>query len=302
MKFETVLAPLAAIVSLWSALPAAAQTATVSVKIDLVAWGESITGLSLKSGNGNTPVTAYAFRYSKPVSYTGPNVLEIYRTPEAGEPAAPAANAGAAAEIPPALAARRKENPNLVSLAVLPTTSKHVTVLLAPAAAGTYQAYVVDDDPAKLPLGQLRIHNLCPLNIAVRCNGDKSGKLLPKQAVVIEPKNREVIYELAYEKDGEWIEQENNIAMVRDDEQAQLVVLQSDASFFTSTDGSKSGYLQTVILRRSQTDYGVLRELTAAEKKALDEQNRKEEAEMEKRATQKPTGTKPSGNKPSGKK
>jgi hypothetical protein len=126
--------------------------------------------------------------------------------------------------------------------------------------------------------------------------------LLPKQAVVIEPKNREVIYELAYEKDGEWIEQENNIAMVRDDEQAQLVVLQSDASFFTSTDGSKSGYLQTVILRRSQTDYGVLRELTAAEKKALDEQNRKEEAEMEKRATQKPTGTKPSGNKPSGKK
>ncbi len=293
MKSEPFLAAISIAVSLWSSPPAAGETSTeVALKIDMVAWGETIRGLSLKSASGGSPVTAYAFRYSKPISYSGPNVLEIFQTPPAGAAPQPVAK-GADANISPELAARRKDKPNLVALALLPTSSTRVTVLLAPAAAGTFQAYVVDDDPSRLPLGRLRIHNLSPLVIAVRCNGDKAAKLQTKQAVVVEPKNNEVVYELAYEQDGEWVEQENNIATVRDDEQAQLVVLRSDASFFVSSDGSRSGYLQTVILRRSKTDYGVLTELTDAEKKALHEANLREEAEMEKRATQKPARGKP---------
>jgi hypothetical protein len=281
----------------WSLLPARAQSdAQVSMKIDLVAWGESISGLTLKSAKGRDPVTALAFRYSKPVSYSGPAVLEIYQGGAAGtapaEEGAPAAAAtGPIKDLAAALAERRKKEPNLVSLALLPPASKHVTVLLAPAAAGTFQAYVIDDDPSKLPYGRMRIHNLSPLQIAMRCNNRPANILKTKGSVVVAPNNNEVIYELAYQQEGAWVVQENNITTVKEGEQAQLVVLKSDNEFFTSDDGSRSGYLQTVVLRRER-DGGVdAPELSAAEKAAMLERLKRQEDEMAEEA--KPKATKP---------
>lgn len=282
----------AVVISLWSGLTASAQSdAQVSMKVDLVAWGESIEGLTLKSAKGKDTITALAFTYSKPVSYSGPAVLEIFKggggnavpAPE-GEAAPAAASPSAIKDIATELALRRKKEPTLVSLAILPPASKHVTVLLAPAAAGTYQAYVIDDDPSKLPYGRMRIHNLSPLPVAMRCNNKAASVLKTKASVVVSPENKEVIYELAYQKDGEWVNQENNIASVRENEQAQLIVLKSDADFFTSQDGSRAGYLQTVILRRSTADVAALPELTASEKSALLERLKREEEEMAKKA------------------
>jgi hypothetical protein len=278
--------------ALWFTASTNAQSdAQVSMKVDLVAWGETIDGLTLKSAKGKDPVTALAFTYSKPVSYSGPAILEIFKgsvgnaapAPE-GEAAPAAASPAAIKDIAAELALRRKKEPNLVSLAILPPASKHVTVLLAPAAGGTFQAYVIDDDPSKLPYGQMRIHNLSPLPVAMRCNNKAANILKTKGSVVIKPENKEVIYELAYQKDGEWVTQENNIASVRENEQAQLVVLKSDADFFTSQDGSRGGYLQTVVLRRSTADVAALPELTAAEKSALLERLKREEEEMAKKA------------------
>jgi hypothetical protein len=301
MKSSLFLAAVSIAATLAAGSTARAQSDTgVSMKIDLVAWGESIDGLTLKSAKGKDPVTALAFRYSKPVSYSGPAVLEIYKgTGAAAGPAAEGTPAPAAAPSPAAikdiaaeLAARRKKEPNLVSLAVLPPASKHVTVLLAPAAAGTYQAYVIDDDPSKLPYGRMRIHNLSPLPIAMRCNNKAANILKTKGSVVVSPANKEVIYELAYQKDGEWVTQENNIASVGESEQAQLVVLKSDADFFTSQDGSRSGFLQTVILRRDRSDAAALPEMTASEKAALLERLKREEEEMAKEAIKGNSGPK----------
>ncbi len=326
---------LPALACLCFASPAFAQKATqqVAMKIDVVSWGETIPGLSIKSGKAGVPVTALAFRYSKPVTYVGPNILEISRnsatapaapaaaaTPAAPEapadpedpatppppatPAAPAAapnpaaTADSAALLNAAIPAKRKDNPNLVALALLPSDSSHVTVLLAPAASGTYLAYVIDDDPSKLPFGRMRIHNLSPHYIAMRCNGSVLSKLHTKEAVVVEPKNHEVIYEMAYQKDGEWVEQENNIATVRADEQAQLIVLQSDATFFASNDGSHSGFLQTVILRRSKKDFGTLAEMDSAAKSAIVARNQAQEDAMERKMHKKPAAPKSPKNSP----
>jgi hypothetical protein len=294
MKSSRFLTVVSIAAALWAGLPAAAQSdGGVAMKIDLVAWGESIPGLTLKSAKGKDPVTALAFRYSKPVSYSGPAVLEIYKgsAPDAapapaGTPAPAATNPAAIKNLAAELAERRKKEPNLVSLALLPPASKHVTVLLAPADAGTYQAYVIDDDPSKLPYGRMRIHNLSPLPIAMKCNNKAASILKTKGSVVATPVNKEVIYELAYQKDGEWITQENNIASVRDTEQAQLVVLKSDAEFFTSQDGSRAGFLQTVILRRERGDAAALPELSDSEKAALLERLKQEEEEMAKKAIQ----------------
>jgi hypothetical protein len=298
MKSKLLITTAAITASFWTILPARAQSENgVSMKVDLVAWGESIPGLTLKSAKGKAPATALSFRYSKPLNYAGPRILEIHQgtaaapaaaTPAAGG-AAPAAVADPTAiqDLAAELAKRRKEEPTLVSLAILPPASKHATVLLAPAAGGTFQSYVIDDDPAKLPYGRMRIHNLSPFPIAMRCNNKDATILKTKGSVVISPVNKEVIYELAYQKDGKWVNQENNLAVVRDGEQAQLVVLKSDEDFFTSQDGSRSGFLQTVILRRLRDGGGEeVPELSEAEKATLLDELKREEAEMESKATE----------------
>jgi len=232
---------------------ASVASAQVSLKADLVSWGEDIPGLTLKSAGKGEPVTALAFRYSKPVSYSGPEVMEIHQDPAAAAKATEGSQNTAA--IPPELLERRKKEPTLVALAKLPAGSRRVTVLIAPLSAGTYQTYVIDDDPAKLPMGQLRILNYSPVKIAMRCNGKAAKEMKTKETMVVPPqKDGQVIYELAYDNKGKWKMQENNLLAVHEKEQVQLIVLKSDAGFFTNSDGGRSGFLQKVILRRPAED------------------------------------------------
>ena len=228
---------------------ASAASAQVSVKADLVAWGEDIPGLTLKSASKGDPVTALAFRYSKPVQYSGPEVMEIHQdTASAAKATEGSQNT---APIPPELLERRKKEPTLVALAKIPAGSRRVTVLIAPASAGTYQTYVIDDDPTKLPAGKLRILNYSPVKIAMRCNGKEQKEMATKDAFVVDPQpDGQVVYELAYDNKGKWKMQENNLLAVNPKEQVQLIVLKSDADFFTNSDGGRSGFLQKVVLRR----------------------------------------------------
>jgi hypothetical protein len=48
--------------------------------------------------------------------------------------------------------------------------------------------------------------------------------------------------------------QENNLLKVMPDEQAQMIILKSDDSYFKSSDGSRTGFLQVVTLRRSRNE------------------------------------------------
>lgn len=271
MKFSPSF-PLLVVVSLlvgnFQSLKAQDASAAVSLKIDLVAWGADIPGLSVKAGSNNAGVTALAFRYSKPVTYSGPSVLEISQNasvtvvkedkgahPDEAIPEVSPAKPGTAdSTVPPAILERRKTNPSLVALALLPTTSKRVTVLLAPGPGGTFQTFVIDDDPTKLPFGQLRIHNFSPMTIALRCNGANPKELKGKESYVVQPNGKEVVYELAYMKDDAWKMQENNLIRVNPDEQAQMIVLKSNDQYFASSDGSRTGFLQVVTLRRSKNE------------------------------------------------
>jgi hypothetical protein len=257
-------------------LPAAApaQEAEVSMRIDLVAWGDEIAGLTLgKPGETNTQ-TALPFRYSEPVSYSGPILMEIYKSGDGGAsatkpaptaedlehesipipmPERPAADPNAAPKsaIAIELEKRRAEQPDLVSLAKLPANCRRATVLLAPAANNTYQAYVIDDDPTKLPTGQLRIHNLSPHTIALRLNDAPAKELKTRATLLVPAPSGQVIFELAYQIDGEWKFQESNIISVRANEQTQMIVLRSENQFFLSSDGGSGGHLQLVTLRRT---------------------------------------------------
>jgi len=265
---------MAALLALSLPAAAAAQEAKVSMRIDLVAWGDEIHGLTLgQSGRANT-LTALPFRYSDPIPYSGPILMEIYKSGDAGAssqrpaptaedlehesvpipiPKRPVADSDAAPKsaIALELEKRRAENADLVSLAKLPANCRRATVLLAPAPNDTFQAYVIDDDPSKLPTGQLRIHNLSPYTIALRLNDAPAKELKSRASLLVPAESEQVIFELAYQTEGEWKFQESNIIPVRASEQTQLIVLRSDNQFFLSSDGGSGGYLQLVTLRRN---------------------------------------------------
>jgi len=256
---------------------AAQQNDHVALKIDVVAWGNEIKGLSFKPGSGKAAITALSFRYSTPVTYSGPVVMEVYQSDNVtAAPVGPAVKYPAAGRLIPQnpfgtgeaadsstnaspkqglaleLERRRKKEPTLVALAVLPGGDcRHATVLLAPAEAGTFTSYVIDDDPSKLPVGQLRIHNLSPFLVAMRCNGEPARQLKTRDAILVPAVRDHLIYELAYKLDDVWNVQENNVIPVRPNEQTQIIILKSDHSFFLASDGSRSGFLQFITLRRS---------------------------------------------------
>jgi len=256
---------------LWANPLQAQEPSSVSAKVDLVAWGKDIPGLSIKPGNKTAAVTAKAFQYSKELSYSGPAIMEIDQDPAAlvthpvqassskdptvmppPPPLSGQAKAAAASDEPvsPELAKRRKDHPNLVALAELPANSKRVTILLSPGPANTYRAVVIDDDPAKLPPGKLRVHNFSPMPIAFHCQGEEPHELKPRESFVVTPKNHQVIYEFAYRDGDQWKQQENNILRVADGEQAQFIILKSEDAYFQSGNGTRNGFLQAVTLRR----------------------------------------------------
>jgi hypothetical protein len=252
--------------------PLRAQQEEVTLKLDIVAWGDEIRGLSFKPGDSGG-ITALPFCYSDPVTYTGPAVMEIFKSgddnakakpqltdddkkhqliPLAPESATPSNNQDAQPQSALALELekRRVKKPNLVALAAIPAGCPRATVLLAPVGNGTYQAYVIDDDPGKLPLGEVRVHNLSPYDVAVRCNSGVTKTLKTRDAFVAKAPDGYFIYELTYLRDGEWEYQENNVLPIRPTDQSQMIILSSDNAFFRSGDGSKNGFLQIVTLRR----------------------------------------------------
>jgi hypothetical protein len=288
-KFKAVRVVLATLAWLHPAsVPALrAQEPGVSLKLDIVAWGDAIPGLSLKAAGGHQRITAEAFTYSDPVSYTGPAVMEIYQNatdtgssgatggttdgnvkqPASGAPKPALKNPTATPMDTPAAAdpattknglaleleRRRKDKPSLVALASLPADCTRATVLLSPAGGGTFEALVLDDDPSRLPVGKLRVHNLSPCTVAIRfqTNPPATKELKTNESIVVPATDQHVIYELAYKLGEEWNLQENNILKVRPDEQTQMILLHTMHPYFVSSDGSTSGFLQVITLRRN---------------------------------------------------
>lgn len=290
---------LAVVLALVSAPVAAfAQGDQVAMRLDIIGWGDEISGLALR-GSGGATFTAHAFRYGKAQSYSGPAVLEIYQS-AAEAPATAAATPEELAKLPTVIKQvleRRKNSPGLVALVPLPTGSKRATVLMMPAPGGTYVTYVMDDDPSKLPVGRMRVHNLSPHPLAIRVGGRDNQQIPLHGTCTVAPLNQEIVYELAYQKDEEWKILENNLVPVADDEQTQMIVLKSDSEYLVSSNGSRSGYLQIVLLRRSPREVEVM-EISKAEREAAAREAKRLSDEMDEAAKPEAQRKKPA---PSGK-
>lgn len=253
------------------AVPLQAQPADVSLKIDMVAWGDEIGGLALKAGKKDGPITALAFQYSEPATYSGPALMEIFKNgdgktkpkpppsaedlkhlsqPLLPEPPEPGKAGPPATPLAAELAKRREKAPNLVALAQLPSGCRRATVLLAPAGDSTFLAYVINDDPSKLPVGKLRVHNLSPYPIAMRIDRGKPREIPTRGSIVVPVTDEQISYDLSYKLGDEWKFQEHNYLQIFAKDQTQMVILRSTNSHFLSSDGSSGGFLQCVTLRR----------------------------------------------------
>jgi hypothetical protein len=279
LKFKRFLRRLLFATIVFSPSPCAqAQDSGVTLTVDFVAWGNEISGLSLKSGGAGQTFSALPFRYSTPVSYSGPAVMEVYQGNSNATPAPSSAptQADKDHQMAPLLQAidaeeqktseqqpktglvaelenRRKKDPSLVALIPLPGGSKRVTILLAPLGKNTFRGYVINDDPSQLPLGKVRVHNLSPFPIALRTSGKKPVELKVGTSIIADCNKNQFVYEVAYKLNDKWKLQENNLFPVRSNEQAQMIVIKSDNQYFQSSDGTGSGFLQIVTLIRSQT-------------------------------------------------
>jgi len=285
MKSKTrSLVSLALAISCQGIVPLIAQNRNDAVKvsmyIDFISWGEDIEGLEVHQLDRSTPVKALAFRYSEPLEYSGSQILAL-ALGQGGEVAAkrkaealdawrrsrkeerievpeailaPKAFADAAkgvgGEIPKALAAARNKDPVLAALVKLPANSRRVTILLAPGPDRSLVPHIFDDDPTRQPLGKVRVHNFSPYPISLITNSKQSGALAPGKNFIASAPRGTFAYELAYKIDGAWKIQENNLLSIRPDEQMHMVVLRNGSSFFSSSDGSRGGFMQTALLRR----------------------------------------------------
>jgi len=237
----------------------------VNMLIDVVAWGDDITGLYLGDpGSEAGAVHAHSFRYgSEPERYSGARWLAIYqprantqdqdaaRPPQGGD-----ASGSSRRQVPLTLAERRVMEPSLVALVQLPRDARRATVLLSPAGDGTYNGYVINDDPSRLPPGKLLVHNLSPHTIAMQFGNNKPAIIEPRGEYLFEDSQKYLPYRLAYqikyqpEEANDWKIQGSNIMKLSADEQTQMLILRSDNQHFLSSSGARSGYLQKVILRR----------------------------------------------------
>lgn len=253
----------------------------VSLKVDLVAWGNSISGLSLKTSSSETH-TALAFSYSKSISYSGPTVMEIHKQ-DATVPEVPAGQKPPV--IPPALLERRKKSPTLVALAPIPAGASRITILLAPAAGGVFQAYVINCDAAKVPVGKLSVLNLSPYKIALTVAGDSQKRQLERNAALVaNPINQQVAYQLEYLDSDEWITQESNILPVSNEEQTLMIVLKSNSELFRNSFGGTRGFLQIVTLRRGPNEAQEIVQISEQEKEAARKEADRTNKEMDEQA------------------
>jgi hypothetical protein len=241
----------------------------VSAKVDLVAWGQQIDGLSLGTSGGATH-KALSFTLTKSISYNGPALMEIH---QAGASLPDVAAGQKLANIPPALLERRKKSPTLVALAPIPQGARRVAVLLAPASGGFYQAYVINCDPTNMPVGKLAVLNLSAYKIQLQFSTNPKPQVLGTNAMLVaEPKDEFISYQLDYLEGEMWTTQENNILPVSKEDQTLMVVLKSSSELFRNSFGGARGFLQIVTLRRSPREATEVVEITRAEQEAARKQ------------------------------
>lgn len=255
-----------------------AQETKVAMRIDFVSWGEDLSGLEVRSGNRAAPAKALAFRYSEAFDYSGPQILTLALGEGSDEAAREIAEAyearrrsdkaeglevpdspfvpreatkAADGEIPKALALAREKDPALAALVKLPAASRRITILLAPGPDRSLIPHIFNDDPSRHPPGMVRVHNLSPHPVSLRTASGMAKELAPGKSFLSPAPGETFAYELAYQANGAWNIQENNLISVRPTDQMHMVILRSDASFFSSSDGSRGGFMQTAFLRRA---------------------------------------------------
>ncbi|MBW8780619.1 MAG: hypothetical protein JF599_01850 [Verrucomicrobia bacterium] len=218
--------------SLWPAAnraPAATDDVSVSVRFTVISWGAPMPDLLYKSGGSFKKLPVPAFSPSSFQTYTGQPELGFYLKKQVE---------GKWVEVE-------------VAKAALPPNENNVTILLAPGAAGAYEAFVIPGDPRGFPYGRAKLINITNQPLVIRCNKDAAVSLTAGKAEVVEPatNSTSLFVELAVRKGGKWKRLYDNLFNLNPKEQTLLIFSRGDSKYFLSSAGDVENEVKVVVIR-----------------------------------------------------
>lgn len=217
----------------------ASDAPQVSLKFRAIGWAGESTTLVFKQNGKWTRLKAPLFAYSEASQYQGPSNLDLYTAEPLPPPVITLDGTGGFST---------NENTKNDVIHVAPDAIPAVSVsidarikratLLVGESGGKYNVSVVDDNQDDFPPGQVRLYNVTPYRMAIRCNKTTTIALNPNECRIVQAGvDEELTVEPAYEINGKWRKLVSKRIAARSGYQATHFFLQSGSNYFRSMDG-----------------------------------------------------------------
>lgn len=211
----------------------------VSIRFRAIGWAGDSTTLVFKQNGKWTRLKAPLFSYSEPYQYQGPSNLELFTAEPLPPPVITLDGTGG-------FSVNENTKPDVIHVApdAVPAVSVSIdprirrATLLVGESGGKHNILVIGDNEDDFPPGQVRLYNVTPYRMAIRCNKTTTITLNSNECHVAQAgSNEELTLEPAYEINGKWKKLVSKRIAARRGYQATHFFLQSGSNYFRAMDG-----------------------------------------------------------------
>jgi hypothetical protein len=179
------------------------------VKFTAVSLGAALPDIEYKNSEKSEKLTIPAFSRSELRKYSGGPLMKFYATVEKGG---------------------KKEKLKIAEV-TLPEKTSQVLFVFSPQADGTATVQALDDTQETMPRGSARLYNATSIPVAIRCNQDTSV-LSPNQQKIVALAPPQVVVQMAYQKQGQWVRGGGNVFPTDNDLRQTIFIVTSDSDVF----------------------------------------------------------------------
>lgn len=179
------------------------------VKFSAVSLGAPLVDIEYKNGGKPEKLTIPAFSRSELRNYSGGPLMDFYATVEKDG---------------------KKEKVKIAEVA-LPEKTSRLLFVFSPQADGTAKVQALDDTSETMPRGSARLYNAAPMPVAIRYNQETSV-LSPNQQKIVALAPPQVVVQMAYQKQGQWVRGGGNVFPTDNDIRQTIFIIISDSDVF----------------------------------------------------------------------
>jgi hypothetical protein len=180
-----------------------------SVKFTAVSLGDTLPDIEYENGGKPEKLTIPAFSRSELKKYSGKSLLDFYTTAEKDG---------------------KKQKIKFAEVA-LPEKTSQLLLVFSPQSDGTAKVQALDDTPETMPRGSARLYNATTMTIAIKYNAD-AIVLPPYQHKIMPAPPPQVVVQVAYQKQGNWVRGCSNVFATDSDIRQTIFVVASDSDIF----------------------------------------------------------------------